>query len=437
MLAPTFAIVDDDTDFASMAAGVAKEHGFATRQFHTVADARAWLPANDPDLVLLDMSLPDGSGFDVLDHITPAHHGRIVFVTGSPSLENATRAVSTAATEYLTKPLPPERFGQLLEHVRRRFRSSMADLGGQSFGLIGDSPQMQTVRREVLRVAPFDINVLLTGETGTGKDVVARAIHDASPRRESRFLAVNCGAIPEDLLASQLFGHERGSFTGANQRHHGFFEQAQGGTLFLDEIGDMPQALQVYLLRVLETGSLVRVGGTEETRLNVRIIAATHRHGGELGPSLRQDLYYRLAHYTIDLPPLRARQHDVELLAHCFLRRLNERHGENKRIDDRCLAALRVHPWPGNVRELMGAVERGFLRAEGALVNVIPNPARFPQNNVEDSASVNFRVGMSWRDVEAEMLRKTLAFHGGDKTAAARSLGVSVRTIHNHLGRHE
>ena len=436
MLAPTFAIVDDDTNFASMAAGLAKDHGFATKQMHTVADAGAWLPGNDPDLVLVDMSLPDGSGFDVLHHITPAHHGRIVFVTGSPTLENASRAVSTSATEFLTKPLPPERFGQLLEHARQRFRSSNAELSGQSFGLIGDSPQMQGVRKEVLRVAPFDINVLLTGETGTGKDVVARAIHETSPRCDGRFLAVNCGAIPEELLASQLFGHERGSFTGANQRHRGFFEQAEGGTLFLDEIGDMPPSLQVYLLRVLETGTLVRVGGSDEVQVNVRIIAATHRQGSEAGPALRQDLYYRLAHYIVDLPPLRERQHDVELLAHWFLRCLNERHGDNKRIDERCLAALRVHSWPGNVRELMGAVERGFLRADGQLVNVIPNAARFPCS-IEDGNSVNFRVGMSWRDVESEMLRKTLAFHGGDKTAAARSLGVSVRTIHNHLGRND
>ena len=435
MHGPSFAVVDDDIEFASMAAGVARQHGFSATQIHTVAEAGAWLGGNDPDLFLLDLALPDGSGFDVLEHITPAHRGCIVFVTGNPSLETACRAVSTPASDFLTKPLAPDRFGRLLDHAHRRYRSSTTHPGGQAFGLIGESPQVQALRRDVMRVAPSDINVLLTGETGTGKDVMARAIHQASPRRNARLLAVNCGAIPGELLASQLFGHERGSFTGASQRHHGFFEQAQDGTLFLDEIGDMPPALQAYLLRVLETGSLVRVGGTEEVRVDVRIIAATHRHGHEAGPSLRQDLFYRLAHYTIDLPPLRERHRDVELLACWFLRKLNERHGGHKRLDDRCIAALRRHPWPGNVRELIGAVERAYLHAENGLVNVIPGSERRQAPGAADPSSVNFRVGMSWKEVEAEMLRKTLSFHGGDKTAAARSLGVSVRTIHNHLGR--
>jgi len=303
-----------------------------------------------------------------------------------------------------------------------------------SHGLLGDSPAMARVRREIAKIAPMHIPLLLTGETGTGKELAARAIHRASGRR-GPFVAVNCGAIAPDLLASQLFGHERGSFTGANARHIGVFEQAQHGTLFLDEIGEMPPQMQVYLLRVLESGSLTRVGGSAEISVAARVVAATNRdpRAAIADGKLREDLYYRLAGYEIALPPLRERGDDILLLANAFFDQINAEHGTCRRLDPRCLQALRRHTWPGNVRELRSAIARACLIADGDPVAVHPQGAA-PAPTCHDHDLV-FRIGMTYADMEAAMLKKTLAHFGGDKRATAAALGVSTRTIHNQLAR--
>ncbi len=436
MANPSFAIVDDDAAFASMTVDIARRRGFNAHAFQRVAEATPWLAEHDPELTLLDMHLPDGTGFDVLEHLPVQHQGQIVFVSGSSNIEHARRAVASHASAFLPKPLPPNRLMGLLDEVRQTYRLREAACREED-GLLGESPAMMHLRQEIARAAPYDVSVLLYGETGSGKELAARALHALSGRT-GRFVAVNCGALPGELLASELFGHERGSFTGASMRHLGFFEQAQGGTLFLDEIGDMPPALQVYLLRTLETGVVQRIGGNGEIPVDVRVIAATHRCSNEGAADLRQDLYFRLARYPIEVPPLRARVEDIPLLARAFVERLNRRHAQTKRLDDRCLPALMSHRWPGNVRELAAAVEQAYLRASDEWVRPMPHALRHggaTAAGADDASSVRFQVGMTFQQIEAEMLRKTLAFHGGDKTAAARSLGVSVRTIHNHLAR--
>lgn len=436
MANPCFAIVDDDTEFASMTLDLARRRGFTAHAFHRVADAAPWLAHHDPDLTLLDMHLPDGTGFDVLDHIPVQHQGQIVFVSGSSDIEHARRAVASSASAYLPKPLPPTRLMGLLDDVRLSHQAREAVLREDAAdGLLGESAVMRSLRQEIGRAAPHEVSVLLFGETGSGKELAARALH-AQSGRSGRFVAVNCGALPGELLASELFGHERGSFTGAAARHLGFFEQAQGGTLFLDEIGDMPPALQVYLLRTLETGVVQRIGGQGEVPVDVRVVAATHRFAGNDCADLRPDLYFRLARYPIEVPPLRARRQDIPLLANAFIDRLNRRTGQGKRLEERCLPALMAHAWPGNVRELASAVELAYLRSQDDDVRAVPSqPARRGPAGDDDPAGVRFQVGMTLAQVESEMLRKTLAFHGGDKTATARSLGISVRTVHNHLAR--
>jgi DNA-binding NtrC family response regulator len=429
---PVLVIVDDDRSFAAKAADLARSRGFATHVAHSVAESErfAGMPR---DLSLLDVDLPDGSGFDVLAKFEPRDYEKIVLVTGQPSVESAARAVSSQVSDYLTKPLSLDKLDQLLREVSLRVSRRSAAASDSNLGLIGESRAIERLRAEVLRIAPCDVPVLLTGETGTGKEVVARALHRASGR-PGPLVAVNCGAVAPELLASQLFGHERGSFTGANARHIGVFEQAQHGTLFLDEIAEMPAQLQVYLLRVLESGAVTRVGGHAEITVAARVVAATNRYpqSAIANGLLREDLYYRLAGYEIALPPLRDRDDDIALLAQVFLDELNAANATRRRMDSRCAQAMREHGWPGNVRELRSAVARAYFGSDGELVSV------FPQRcgpGADDAAQLVFRVGMSYAEMETAMLLKTLARFDGDKRAAAAALGVSTRTIHNQLAR--
>jgi DNA-binding NtrC family response regulator len=354
-------------------------------------------------------------------------------VTGQPTVESAARAVSMPVSDYLTKPLSLGKLDQLLREVSLRVSRRSAAAGDADLGLVGDSRAIRRLRHEIGKVAACDVPILLTGETGTGKEVVARALHRASGRR-GPLVAVNCGAVAPDLLASHLFGHERGSFTGANARHIGVFEQAQHGTLFLDEIAEMPLRLQVYLLRVLESGAVTRVGGNAEIAVAARVIAATNRypHAAIGDGLLREDLYYRLAGYEISLPPLRDRDDDILLLAQAFLDELNAGNGTTHRLDPRCHDALRQHRWPGNVRELRSAINRAYLMADGDRVALYPQKA---SSVTDESTQLVFHVGMSFAEVETAMLMKTLQHFDGDKRAAASALGVSTRTIHNQLSR--
>jgi DNA-binding NtrC family response regulator len=294
---------------------------------------------------------------------------------------------------------------------------------------------MQELYREIQRIAPTDITAFLQGESGTGKELIAQTIHDLSPRRDAAFVPVNCGAFAASLVESELFGHERGSFTGATGRHRGCFERAHHGTLFLDEVTEMQPDLQVKLLRVLETGELVRLGGQEPIRVDVRVIAATNRpmaHAVAEG-KLREDLYFRLSAFPIRIPGLRERPGDVEQLARHFLERLNAADGVKKAITDRALAELRRYSWPGNVRELKNLIQRAYIMADSRIdVEHLP-PLVEGAAAHRPKGVLTFAVGTPLREVERRLMLATLAHYEGDKQRTAAALGVSLKTIYNRL----
>jgi transcriptional regulator with PAS, ATPase and Fis domain len=305
---------------------------------------------------------------------------------------------------------------------------------------------MQDVTRQIEQVSPTDATVLVLGESGTGKELVARTIHDHSPRRRGPFVAVNCAAIPETLLESEIFGHERGSFTGATGRRPGCFELADGGTLFLDEIAEMSPATQVKFLRVLQDGRFRRVGGQSEIAVDVRVIAATNKSPAKAlqDGALREDLYYRIAVFTLTLPPLRERTEDLNELVRVLLEEIDERHGRAVRgVDEGALAVLRRYAWPGNVRELRNVLERAVIVCPGDLIGLAhlpspPAPAAVAAEPAADEGAedVRLRVGTTVDEGERRLILRTLAYTGNNKTRAAEILGISLKTLHNKLNRY-
>jgi two-component system response regulator AtoC len=441
-------VVDDDPTFQGALVALVREEGFAVETARTLAEARASLQERSPDILLLDVGLPDGSGLDFLRELDGTCAAEIILITGNGSVDAAVDAIRHGAADYLTKPADIARLQSVLVNVVRRhqlkgeigsLRRELRTLG--RFGaLIGGSPPMQACYDLVGRVAPTDASVLVVGESGTGKELVAETIHRLSRRTAQPFIAVNCGAIAPSLIESELFGHERGSFTGAARSHHGFFERADGGTLFLDEITEMPIELQVRLLRILETGRVVRVGAEEEIPVDVRVIAATNRDPDaavEEG-KLREDLLYRLGVFPIHLPPLRDRGADVPLLAEHFLAELNEADGTAKRFTRDALTRLRQHGWPGNVRELKNAVHRAMILADEDIgpEHLPLAPASAPSEPGTD-ARLQISIGTPIAEVERRLILATLAENGGNKDRAARTLGISLKTLYNKLKRYQ
>ena len=428
-------VVDDNPEFQLAAAELARLSNCVAVPATTLQQARGLTRDGHFDLILIDLKLPDGDGLDLLDDIDLAAHGQIVVVTGHPSVESAVRAVSAPVVEYLVKPLGPGVLRGLFAraHLRAQLRqpANTENLGD----MIGQSEPMQELFARVRRVAPLDVSVLVHGESGSGKELVARAVHDLSGRK-GRFVAVNCGAIAPELLGSQLFGHERGAFNGAVDSHAGYFEQAEGGTLFLDEISEMPLALQVYLLRVLEGHSFSRIGGTRDIPLDVRVVAATNQDPQLCVTSgaLRADLYYRLLEFPLAVPALADRRGDIPQLAQHFLDRLNERYETRRILSPEALRHLASRQWPGNVRELHYAVQRMYILASGDTIEAKSEATPGPV--AENDTSISFRVGMTFDDVEREMLLKTLAFHRNNKRRTARALGITTKTIYNRLVRY-
>jgi len=314
-------------------------------------------------------------------------------------------------------------------------RAASSPALGRFGRLFGSSPAMQEVYRMIDKVAPTEATVLLSGESGGGKELVARTIHERSPRAEGPFVAVNCGAIPGNLIEAELFGHEKGAFTGASRNHRGCFERAEGGTLLLDEITEMSPDMQVRLLRVLETGRYMRVGGDAEMCARVRIIAATNRDPREaVGEGrLREDLMYRLAVFPIALPPLREREGDAELLAEHFLRQLNAEAGTDKQFSRAAVLAIRTHHWPGNVRELKNAVHRGFIMAERDVDLDLQGVAC----RAVDGNCLRLPIGTPLAEMEREAIFATLDFCAGNKRRAAEILGVSLKTLYNRLAAYQ
>jgi len=310
-------------------------------------------------------------------------------------------------------------------------RAASAPALGRFGRLYGSSTVMQEVYRMIEKVAPTEATVFITGESGCGKELVARTIHERSPRARGAFVAINCGAIPQNLIEAELFGHERGAFTGANRQHRGCFERAEGGTLFLDEITEMAPEMQVRLLRVLETGRFVRVGGDGEIRTNVRVLAATNRDAIDAvrDGRLREDLMYRLAVFPIALPPLRERDGDTELLAEHFLQNLNVEGGTAKRFSRAALTTIRAYHWPGNVRELKNAVHRAFIMAEDVVELDLAGLAC----PAVEGECLRMPVGTSLAEMERQAIFATLDHCRGNKRRAAEMLGVSLKTLYNRL----
>jgi DNA-binding NtrC family response regulator len=372
-----------------------------------------------------------------------------VLITGQASMETAVQALRRGVTDYLTKPVDFARVKMALGNVTRALalRGEIGTLRGElrklgRFGpLIGASLPMQKVYDLIGRVAGTDASILISGETGTGKELVAEAIHKQSRRSKQPFLAVNCGALSAHLIETELFGHERGSFTGADRLHKGYFERAHRGTLFLDEITEAVD-IQVRLLRALETSTITRIGGTETIKVDVRIVAATSRKVEEAVASgkLREDLYYRLNVFPIQLPPLRERGNDVELLAETFLGELNESEGTKKHFTRACLDRLHGHDWPGNVRELQNVVRRAFILADEEVgVESLPLGDTAPRGAVGGTSkvSVTTQLGSSIADAERHLILATLEHCEGDKKRAAEVLKVSLKTLYIRLNEYK
>jgi DNA-binding NtrC family response regulator len=428
--------VDDDTDFLEGVAEVATQEGFTVTSAHSLQEAREQLATGPADLVLIDLRLPDGDGIALLREIKETSSSDVIMVSGTATVDSAIEALRLGALDYLTKPLDNRRLKAVLANVLR-LRSLKEEVGtlrgelrklGRLGRLIGVSPAVQRVYDLMVKVAPVDATVFISGESGTGKELVAQTIFELSNRRQRPFLPVNCGAIPLTLIESELFGHERGSFTGATQQRRGCFERASGGTLFLDEITEMPIELQVKLLRVLESGSVVRVGGDVAVPVDVRLIAATNRVPLEAvrDGKLREDLYYRINVFPIVLPPLRDREDDAVLLATHFLESLNETHGTSKKLSAAAHDRIRKCPWRGNVRELKNELQRAFIMSE-KLIELSDLPAG------PDPAPPPTEVGGSLEESERKLILGTLEQCGGDKKRAAQILGISLKTLYNRL----
>jgi DNA-binding NtrC family response regulator len=439
---PSALIVDDDEDVLSNLADLAEERGFDTTTATCLEAARSEIRHRAPDLALLDVVLPDGSALDLLMELPHPGETRVILMTGRPEVDTALSDLPMESVEYLRKPLDPSALRRRLDELHRELIRRPRDEPepGSTFpSLVGESPPMMRMFEHIDRFAALDSTVLLVGESGTGKELVARALHDASARAAGPFVPLNCGAVPETLIDSELFGHEKGAFTGARSRRSGVFEQATGGTLLLDEVSEMPPELQVRLLRVLETGVLRRVGGNESVRVDTRVVAATNRRPEEAirEGALREDLFYRLAVVTIELPPLRTRIGDPEILARHFLTELNDRHEVRKRLSPRALETIRSYHWPGNVRQLRNAVERAFVLSSGDLVEVESLPEHVVGGTPREEGSVRLSVGTTISEAERRLILATLERFGGNREQTAEALGISVRTLYNRLRSYE
>lgn len=304
---------------------------------------------------------------------------------------------------------------------------------------LGQSAVMQDLAAQIKKVAATPASVLIVGESGSGKELVARAIHEHSKRADKPFVPVNCGAIPPSLIEAELFGHEKGSFTGASAQSIGYFEHASGGTIFLDEVTEMPIDMQVQLLRVLESGAFHRVGGLDEVKVDVRVVAATNRdpYAAIADGAFREDLLYRLAVVPLRVPPLRERKDDVEFLANVFLNNFNIAEGKEKQFSKKSLEVLANYDWPGNVRELKNTVHRAYILADDVLDVVQPKPSRKKHESASNSGELKMTVGMPLADAQRELILATLAHHDGDKKLAASTLGISLKTLYNRLGTYQ
>jgi DNA-binding NtrC family response regulator len=440
---PRALVVEDDASLLESVVLQVKAEGFEVEGAGTLAAARRALAKEMPDLVITDLGLPDGNGIQLIEEVREFPLTDVIVVTGQATVESAVHAMRLGALDYLEKPLEHERLKTVLAHLKRarELKEEVGSLRGElrklgRFGpMIGSSPQMQHVYDLITRVAPTEAPVFITGESGTGKELVAQTIHELSRRSKGRFLPINCGAMPPTLIESELFGHEKGSFTGATQQRRGHFERASGGTLFLDEITEMPLELQVKLLRVLETGAVMRVGGDQAVAIDIRVLAATNRRPEEAVESgkLREDLLYRLNVFPIALPPIRDRGGDVVMLAEYFLHLLNQENGTERKFSETAKQRLQAHPWPGNARELKNELQRAYILSDDTVDfdHLTVGPGANARSAPSSLSSI--RAGISLADAERQLIMSTLQHCNGDKRKAAEILGISLKTLYNRL----
>lgn len=437
-------IVDDEANARAALCACLEAEGYETLSAPDAQQALRVLPDFDPDVVLTDLKMPGMDGLGLLERGRRVCPQSVwVVMTAFGSIRSAVEAIKKGAENYLTKPLEldvvvavvgrslaraklQKEVGSLREQLKKRHHID---------NVVGDHPSMQRLMKQIQQVAPSRATVLITGETGTGKELVASSIHYASKRADKPLIKLNCAALAENLLESELFGHERGAFTGAVGRRDGRFKQADGGTLFLDEVSEIPTSLQVKLLRFLQEREFERVGGNDTFRVDVRIIAATNRDLAELVEQgeFRQDLYYRLNVVNLALPPLRARRSDIPLLAQVFLQKyVQENDRDIEGFTDAALQYLHRYAWPGNVRELENAVERAVVMAPGRRIDVRDLSTR--ELEASETDDLNLLVpGISMAEVERLVIERTLEAVGGSTAEAARALGMSQRKIQYRL----
>ncbi len=432
-------VVDDDAELRSGVIDVLRAEGYEADAASDGFRAVAKLTELEPDLILTDLKMPGMDGIELMQRARKLDPDRpIVLMTAFAGVDTAVSAMRLGALDYVAKPVDVVALLATVERaiaqraLRRELERSRShvDAVGE---LLGQSPEMQGVHDLVGRVGPSHASVLIIGESGTGKELVAAALHRASPRAAGPLVKLHCAALAETLLESELFGHEKGAFTGALARHHGRFQQAHGGTLFLDEIGEISPSVQVKLLRFLQERQFERVGGNETVTVDVRVIAATNRDLKRevLERRFREDLFYRLNVVSIELPPLRARRADVLPLASRFLERFAGKNGRPvPRFSDEALERLSTHAWPGNVRELENAIEHAVVVCRGERIEVTDLPASLQVGSEVEQPIV---PGSTIADVERYMILRTLEHTGGCKAKAARMLGISERKIQYKL----
>jgi DNA-binding NtrC family response regulator len=413
----------------------------------TLQEAREKLAGRSFDAVLLDLHLPDGDGIDLLRELKArGDAAAVIILTGNADLESAIHAVRFGAYDYLVKPCSIADLEQLLGRVARErqlvdenlaLRQQLRTQRVDSLELIGSSPALSDVKKLIARVAPSDASVLVQGETGTGKEVVARLIHANSLRKDAAFVPLNCAALPKELAESELFGHRKGAFTGADRDHRGLVQAAATGTLFLDEIGDLPLDVQAKFLRLLESHEGRRVGDSEPYRTDLRIVAATNRDLRQdiAAGRFRQDLFYRLATFELRLPSLRQLRDDLPMIAQYQLERLSVPGSSARSFSAAALGAMRWYDWPGNVRELRNVVERAKILCDGLEIGA--EHLSLPTPPIAIAAGTTLGASppgpRTLDEVEWQMIQEALRASGGNKTAAARSLGISLRTLYNRL----
>src|SRR5215813_3258133 len=438
-------VVDDEPAIREVLEMILQEWGYEVRLASDGMEAKETVESFDPDIVISDVVMPQLSGLDLLRALKAGNPARpVILVTAHASIDLAVESMKQGAQDFVTKPMDYPKLRAILKaaesdiEMRQTSKKLSSQLErGSGFGeFVGSSKAMKEVYDLIQSLSASDASAIITGESGTGKELAARTIHRLSKRAGGPFIPVNASAIPETLIESEVFGHEKGAFTGAIGTRPGCFELANGGTLFLDEIGEMPLQLQPKLLRVLEDGKVRRLGGKQEFEFDVRVIAATNQdpRAAIRDSKLREDLYYRLTVFTVHLPPLRDHKEDIPLLAQHFIGDLNRKHGTNvEALREDALEMLMNYEWPGNVREFRNVMERALIVCKGEWIEVSHLPPYLRNPGAQSSSKIFLPLGITAAEVERELILKTLEKTGHNKAEAARQLGLDVKTIRNKL----